>query len=120
VLTAALIVALVIAGLFALLFGFAYRTADREVIARDEQIRSLRAEVELTQEACDRQTVKARHMFGQAKSYRDEVLKLSARNSDLRDQLDVATGAVRDPSLVEEITAYLGTLPATDDREDNR
>lgn len=118
-LTAALIVALVIALLFALLFGFAYRTADREVIARDEQIRSLRAEVELTQEACDRQTVKARHLSDQARKYQAEASRTAVRNQELRDQVDALGGSQPQPTLTEEWLAFMAELDVTFP-EDNR
>ncbi|MEU5668986.1 hypothetical protein ABZ749_01185 [Micromonospora sp. NPDC047753] len=117
--TAALIVALVIAVLFAALFGGAYRTADREVIARDEQIRSLRAEMTLTQEACDRQSVKVRHYSDQAKKYHAEASQMAARNQELRDQVDALGGSQPQPTLTEEWLAFMAELDVTFP-EDNR
>lgn len=63
---------------------------------RQHRERELRAELELTAEACDR---------------------LAARNEELRDQVDLLTCARADPTAVEEMTAWLGTLHTTHDRE---
>ncbi|MGW3888919.1 hypothetical protein ACWD69_09530 [Micromonospora chokoriensis] len=91
----------------------AYRVAARKVRNRDAQLTvkatenaSLRAELILTRESCDELIRQNRALSDQARGYQGALMRRAA-----------PTTADIDSGLVEEITAYLGTLPATDDRE---
>ncbi|MBM0275360.1 hypothetical protein [Micromonospora tarensis] len=116
---AAVVILLLVCVLLARAYWVACRKIDRRdtaiaerdalIVGRDAQIASLRAELTLTQQACDRQTVKARHMLHQAQGYRAEVTRLSARVAELRDQVDGG----REPTLTEEFLAWLAEEPIT-------
>lgn len=96
----------------------------RRIAHQAERIRTYRheladktAELVLLREAVDRAQA-------QAAGYRREVARLSVTNSSLmrrveeqRDQLDAATGAVREPAAIEALLADLAELPTTDEVE---
>ncbi len=84
----------------------AYWVARRKIDRRDAQSVSQAAELTLTREAHDRQTADAVRL-------RAEVTRMAIRNSELRDQLDVATGNVDEPTLTEQFLTWLAEEPLT-------
>ncbi|RBQ05180.1 hypothetical protein DQE82_26925 [Micromonospora sp. LHW51205] len=95
--------------------ALALHRSDRQITGLSQRcarqaarIRSYRAKAQLLGEACDR-------LAADLDRERAKVRHLQERNADLRDELDIATGAV-EPSAIAEMTAFLANVDPEDFR----